>query len=200
MLPRRVASFRTCLRALPRNDERSMMASTSPRHPEEPAQRESRRTHHADPALASHEIAVRVYYEDTDAAGMVYHVNYLKFAERGRTEMLRSLGFGQRVLREGSGVGFAVRRCLIDYLAAARLDDALTVETRIAEVGSATLSLCQSIRRDGAILATLDVLVACIGREGRPRRVPAALRAVLAGTVLTGSAFSSTTPIVQKTP
>jgi len=126
-----------------------------------------------------HRLAVRVYYEDTDAAGIVYHANYLRFAERGRTEMLRSLGFGQRRLRQEEGVGFAVRRCRADYLAPARLDDALTVETRVAAIGAATLNLEQQIRRDDVTVAALDVLVACLGRDGRPRRLPPALRAAM---------------------
>ncbi len=126
-----------------------------------------------------HEIAVRVYYEDTDAAGMVYHANYFRFAERGRTEMLRHFGFGQRRLRAESGIGFAVRRCNADYRAPARLDDALTVATWVAEIGAATLKLRQEIRRDGDLLAVLDVVVACIGPDGRPRRLPPELRAAL---------------------
>jgi acyl-CoA thioester hydrolase len=138
----------------------------------------SRREYSA-PALATGEIQVRVYYEDTDAAGMVYHANYLRFAERGRTEMLRRIGFGQRRLREESGVGFAVRRCAVDYRAPARLDDALTVETRVVDAGAATLTMRQEIRRDSEIIVAVDVLVACIGREGRPRRLPIALRRAL---------------------
>jgi acyl-CoA thioester hydrolase len=128
---------------------------------------------------ASHEFPLRVYYEDTDAAGMVYHANYLKFAERGRSEMLRSLGFPHRKLGGEDGVGFAVRRCTIDYLAPARLEDALTVVTTLTDIGAATLKARQEIRRDGELLADLDILVACIGRDGRPRRLPSALRAAL---------------------
>jgi acyl-CoA thioester hydrolase len=130
-------------------------------------------------ALA-HSLPLRVYYEDTDAAGMVYHANYLKFAERGRSEMLRSLGFPHHRLREEDGVGFAVRRCSVEFRAPARLEDALTVDTRLIDVGAATLEAHQQICRDGAVLVDLDVLVACIGRDGRPRRLPGALRAVLA--------------------
>jgi acyl-CoA thioester hydrolase len=129
-------------------------------------------------ALA-HTLPLRVYYEDTDAAGIVYHANYLKFAERGRTEMLRSLGFGHRRLGQESGVGFAVRRCLVDYLAPARLEDALVVDTTLADIGAATLQVRQQIRRGGELLADLDILVACIGSDGRPRRLPSALREVL---------------------
>ena len=129
----------------------------------------------------AHSLPLRVYYEDTDAAGMVYHANYLKFAERGRSEMLRSLGFPHRKLGAEDGVGFAVRRCLVDYLAPARLEDALTVDTTLAEIGAATLSVRQQIRRGSELLADLDILVACVGRDGRPRRLPSALRAVLTG-------------------
>jgi acyl-CoA thioester hydrolase len=127
----------------------------------------------------AHSLPLRVYYEDTDAAGMVYHANYLKFAERGRSEMLRSLGFPHRKLRAEEGVGFAVRRCLVDYLAPARLEDALVVETTLTDIGAATLQVRQQIRRDGELLADLDILVACIGRDGRPRRLPSVLRAIL---------------------
>jgi acyl-CoA thioester hydrolase len=127
----------------------------------------------------SHSLPLRVYYEDTDAGGIVYHANYLKFAERGRSEMLRSLGFPHRKLRAEDGVGFAVRRCSIEYLAPARLEDALTVVTTLTGIGAATLSARQEIRRDGTLLVDIDMLVACIGRDGRPRRLPSALRAVL---------------------
>jgi acyl-CoA thioester hydrolase len=130
-------------------------------------------------AAMTHSLPLRVYYEDTDAAGMVYHANYLKFAERGRSEMLRSLGFGHRRLGAESGVGFTVRRCSVDYHAPARLEDALTVDTRLAGIGAATLSVHQQIRRDDEVLVDLDIIVACIGRNGRPRRLPSALRAVL---------------------
>jgi acyl-CoA thioester hydrolase len=128
----------------------------------------------------SHSFPLRVYYEDTDAAGMVYHANYLKFAERGRSEMLRSLGFPHRKLGAEHGVGFAVRRCAIEYLAPARLEDDLTVVTTLTGVGAATLQAKQQIRRDDRLLVDLDIVVACIGRDGRPRRIPVALRQVLA--------------------
>ena len=129
---------------------------------------------------ASYTLSLRVYYEDTDAAGMVYHANYLKYAERGRSEMLRGLGFPHRRLGAEEGVGFAVRRAAIEYLAPARLEDALTVVTTLTGIGAATLSARQEIRREGELLADIDILVACIGRDGRPRRLPSALRAALA--------------------
>ena len=158
------------------------MAPSIPPHPEVPRAARPRRTHSADPALIAHSFPLRVYYEDTDAAGMVYHANYLKFAERGRSEMLRSLGFPHRKLGAENGVGFAVRRCSVDYLAPARLEDALTVDTVLTAIGGATLTVNQQIRRDGELLADLDILVACIGRDGRPRRLPSALRAVLSSS------------------
>ena len=129
----------------------------------------------------SYSFPLRVYYEDTDAAGMVYHANYLKFAERGRSEMLRSLGFPHQRLRAEDGVGFAVRRCSVEFRAPARLEDALTVDTRLVDVGAATLKAHQQICRADQVLVDMDILVACVGRDGRPRRLPRALRAVLAG-------------------
>ena len=102
----------------------------------------------AGPAPA-HALTLRVYYEDTDAGGLVYHANYLKFAERARTEMLRSLGFSQRRLGEAEGLGLAVRRCRAEFLAPARLDDALCVETRLTALGAASVALAQTIAREG---------------------------------------------------
>ena len=140
---------------------------------------------------------LRVYYEDTDAAGIVYYANYLKFAERGRTEMMRALGFEHSGILRDTGIAFIVRRLSADYRAAAYLDDALTVETTVQSIGAATLQLDQQIRRDGDTLVVLDVLVACVGRDGRPRRLPSGLRAALAGH---GELSASGPPIVQKTP
>jgi len=148
-------------------------------------------------ARLTHTMPLRVYYEDTDAAGIVYYANYLKFAERGRTEMMRALGFEHSRMHRETGIAFAVRRLSADYRAAARLDDALTVETRVEAIGAATISLDQQICRDGDTLVALDVLVACVGREGRPCRLPRGLRAALA---CDGQLPASGPPIVQKTP
>jgi acyl-CoA thioester hydrolase len=148
----------------------------------------------ASPCLA-HSMQLRVYYEDTDAAGIVYYANYLKFAERGRTEMMRTLGFAHTAIATESGTVFTVRRLAADYRRPARLDDALAIDTRVVEIGAATLRLDQQVRRDGAVLVALDVLLACVGRDGRPRRIPPELRAALCAeqSFLTPS-------IVQKTP
>jgi len=122
-----------------------------------------------------HVVRLRVYYEDTDAGGVVYHANYLKFAERGRTELLRTLGGDHRALFDAHGILLQVRRCAIDYRRPARLDDTIDVATRVAELRGASVRLDQQIRRDGEVLADLDVSIVCTGADGRPKRLPAAL-------------------------
>lgn len=127
----------------------------------------------------AHLFPVRVYWEDTDAGGLVYHANYLKFAERARTEMLRTLGFSQERLRGDSGIVLVVRRSAVDFLAPARLDDDLIVATRLAGQAGATLDLDQEVRRDGMPLVRLSSRIACLGPSGRPTRLPSQLRAAL---------------------
>jgi acyl-CoA thioester hydrolase len=122
---------------------------------------------------------VRVYYEDTDAGGVVYYANYLKFAERARTELMRTAGSTHRAMLEFNGVSFAVSRCEVDYLRAARLDDLLEVETQITGVGGATLNAIQLVKRDGEELVRIRVRLACVGEAGRAARMPAAVRAAL---------------------
>jgi acyl-CoA thioester hydrolase len=148
------------------------------------------------PSGMTHTMPLRVYYEDTDRAGIVYYANYLKFAERGRTEMMRTLGFAHSRIQAESGTIFTVRRLSADYRSPARLDDWLCVATRIVEIGAATLTLDQEIRRDGRVLVALDVLVACVGHDGRPRRVPVGLRAALGALAQSPTSRA----IVQKTP
>jgi acyl-CoA thioester hydrolase len=144
----------------------------------------------------THSMTLRVYYEDTDAAGIVYYANYLKFVERGRTEMMRALGFAHSGIAAETGTLFTVRRLTADYRQPARLDDLLSVETRIVEIGGATLLLDQSVCRDGAVLVAVEVLVACVGQDGRPRRIPAGLREALASR----DHFTVPPSSVQKTP
>ncbi|MFD2232924.1 YbgC/FadM family acyl-CoA thioesterase [Phaeospirillum tilakii] len=124
-----------------------------------------------------HRHPVRVYFEDTDAGGIVYHSCYLNFAERARTEMVRELGISQQALLE-TGTAFAVRRAALDYLRPARLDDLLVVESEVRSVGGATIEMGQTIRRDGdgTELVRLDVRLGYITLSGRPARLPAALR------------------------
>ncbi|MBM3534965.1 MAG: tol-pal system-associated acyl-CoA thioesterase [Alphaproteobacteria bacterium] len=135
---------------------------------------------------SSHCFAIRVYYEDTDAAGMVYHSNYLKYAERARTEWLRDLGVQQRQWREDTGLGFAVTRCEIDFRRPARLDDVLNVATRVIEVGGASLVAEQIIRREADEVARLRLIVACIDGHGRPARLPKNLRTAMSAATARG--------------
>jgi acyl-CoA thioester hydrolase len=128
---------------------------------------------------AGHLLVVRVYYEDTDFSGRVYHASYLRFLERGRTEWLRAQGFEQRELAVGAAMVFAVRRIEIDYLRAALMDDLLTVETRLAAVGGATVHFRQSIFRGEECLVGAEVLVAALS-NGRPVRISKEMRARLA--------------------
>lgn len=122
---------------------------------------------------------VRVYFEDTDAGGVVYHANYLRFAERARTELIRGLGFAHPELMQKEGAAFAVRQCSADYLRPAHLDDLLTVHTRLTDIGGATLTATQVVRRDGEDLVRLDVRLAYMTAAGRPKRLPRAIREAL---------------------
>lgn len=126
-----------------------------------------------------HVLPVRVYYEDTDAAGIAYYANYLKFAERARTEMLRLAGIQQSEVRRQYGVAFAVRDCKVDYCQPARLDDLVEVRSRLTGLRGASAEMAQEISRDGDVLVRLDLRIACIGPDARPARFPATLRAAL---------------------
>ena len=124
----------------------------------------------------AHSISVRVYYEDTDFSGVVYHASYLRFMERGRTELIRALGIEQRELFDGDqALGFAVRRMTIDFVRPAVMDDLLTVETRPTLARGATMELDQRILRGEEVLITAQVKVACVG-GGKARRIPGVLR------------------------
>jgi acyl-CoA thioester hydrolase len=119
-----------------------------------------------------HRIRLRVYYEDTDAAGVVYHAAYLEFAERARTEMLRCLGLDHTGLRARFGLAFTVRRCAIEYRAPARLDDLLEIETRVVRLGGASIDLEQRVLREAQLLTRLDVRLALLGTDLRVARLP----------------------------
>ena len=128
---------------------------------------------------APHVTDIRVYYEDTDAGGIVYYANYLKFAERGRTEFLRDLGFGHRDLQASDGLGFVVRRCVVDYRKPAKLDDALSVESDLLAVSGARFEMAQRVLRNATILCELTVTLGCVDASGRPVRLPQSVRAAL---------------------
>ena len=130
-------------------------------------------------AMTAHRQAIRVYFEDTDAAGIVYYANYLKFAERARTDMLRDLGISHAGMMTRDGLVLVVRRCEIDYLKPAKLDDMLTIETEMGKMGGASVDLRQRVLRGAELLADLKVLVVCVGKDGRPTRIPDYVRGAL---------------------
>ena len=127
----------------------------------------------------THHHAVRVYYEDTDAGGVVYHARYLAFAERARTEALRNLGAPHAELARDHGLAFVVRRAEMDYLRPARLDDVLDVVTGPWVSGGARVTVAQRIERSGQPLVTLRIMLAAVGTDGRPARIPARWLAAL---------------------
>jgi acyl-CoA thioester hydrolase len=123
----------------------------------------------------THRFALRVYYEDTDLAGVVYYANYLKFIERGRSEWVRDMGVDQVALKAG-GTVFAVRRVVADYLAPAKYDDQLVVQTDVQKIGGASLSLVQTVWRADTLLFSAVVVIVAIGADGKPVRLPANIR------------------------
>ncbi len=129
-----------------------------------------------------HLFACRVYYEDTDLAGIVYYANYLKFIERGRSEWVRALGIDQARLRAEGGIVFAVRRIEADYLRPARFDDLLQIETTCLSVGGARIELRQEVRLGAETLFTALVTLVCLTANGQPSRLPPDLRLRLAPT------------------
>ena len=129
----------------------------------------------------THRLTIRVYYEDTDLAGVVYYANYLRFIERARTEALRDLGIDQAALKRDRGLVFVVRRLTIDYLAPARFDDLLEVRTRITRLRGASIEMAQEVWRGETCLSRAALSVACIDAAGRPRRLPGEVRDRLGG-------------------
>jgi acyl-CoA thioester hydrolase len=123
-----------------------------------------------------HEFALRVYYEDTDLAGIVYYANYFRFIERARTEWVRTLGIDQGQLKAEAGIVFAVRRVEADYLRPARFDDELTVITRPQAATGARVVLEQDVMRGGERLFAAAVTLVCLTETGQPARIPAELR------------------------
>jgi acyl-CoA thioester hydrolase len=120
-----------------------------------------------------HRWSFRVYYEDTDAGGVVYHANYLRYAERGRTEALRDAGIPHADLVERFGLMFMVHRAEIDYVRPAVLDDLLVIETETTDVGGATVLLRQTVRGPNGVCATLRIKLACVRIGGnKPARIP----------------------------
>lgn len=127
---------------------------------------------------SAHHFALRVYFEDTDTGGVVYHANYLRFMERARSDMLACAGIDQRGALDGGEGVYAVTHMDIRFVRPARLGDALVVESRVARVGAATCAIQQRVRRDHEELARADVTVAFLAPDGRPRRQPKAWVAI----------------------
>ncbi len=126
-----------------------------------------------------HRFDLRVYYEDTDLAGIVYYANYLKFIERARSEWVRGCGIDQKALKAEQGIVFAVRRVEADYLAPAVFDDVLTVETALEKLTGARIVLKQTVMRGAERLFDSAVTLVILTAEGRPARLPAEIRAKL---------------------
>ncbi|UWQ52944.1 tol-pal system-associated acyl-CoA thioesterase [Leisingera caerulea] len=124
-----------------------------------------------------HEFPVRVYYEDTDMGGIVYHANYLRFIERARSDWVRGIGVDQNAMRE-SGLIYVVRRIEADYLAPANFDEELLVTTSMQNVTPARMVLSQEVTRDGKPLFRAQVTIVCITTGGKPARLPAEIRAL----------------------
>ena len=127
-----------------------------------------------------HHLTLRVYYEDTDLAGVVYYANYLRFIERGRSEALRDLGIDQIALKRDQGLVFVVRRLTIDYHAPARFDDLIEVRTQVVRLRGASVDMVQKVWREGTMLVGAAVTIACMDCDGRPQRLPGEVRAALA--------------------
>ncbi|MCR9085195.1 MAG: tol-pal system-associated acyl-CoA thioesterase [Rhodobacteraceae bacterium] len=130
-----------------------------------------------------HRFETRVYYEDTDLAGIVYYANYLRYIERARTEFVRTLGIDQTALRDEAGIVFAVRRVEADYLTPACFDDELVITTAPTAVSGARLTLHQQVLRGEVLNFDALVTLAALRRDGRPARLPADLRAQLTALV-----------------
>ena len=123
-------------------------------------------------SILTHKNNVRVYYEDTDAGGVVYHANYLKYAERSRTEMLRKYKIEQEVLKNNYSIRFIVKDLFIEYYKASILDDYLTIKSLIIKISSAKIKMEQEIYRKNTLLAKINITLGSINLEGKPSRLP----------------------------
>lgn len=133
-----------------------------------------------------HHFPIRIYYEDTDIAGIVYYANYLKFIERARSEWLRALGVDQGALQR-LGFVFAVRRVEADYLSPARFDDLLTVQSQLLGLTAARINLTQIVTRGDAVLFRAQVTLACLAQSGRPARIPPEVATLLQPPEIAGN-------------
>ncbi|WP_209505516.1 MULTISPECIES: tol-pal system-associated acyl-CoA thioesterase [unclassified Ruegeria] len=125
-----------------------------------------------------HTYPIRVYYEDTDMGGVVYHANYLRYIERARSDWVRNLGNDQNAMRD-EGIVWVVRRVEAEYLAPARFDDELIVETEVTEISGVRLTMAQLVRRGETEIFRASVTAVCINKAGKPIRLPAEIRALM---------------------
>ncbi len=130
----------------------------------------------ADFTNGSHHVSYRIYYEDTDAAGVVYYANYLKYAERARTEALRTMGINQSELLKNENIGFVVRRVEADYLSPARLDDVVTVETALHSMGAARFTMHQMLKKDDQLLVDMIVEIVAVNGAFKPTAIDKTLK------------------------
>ena len=131
--------------------------------------------------MADHQLKARVYFEDTDAGGIAYYASYLRFAERGRTEMMREAGFEHAKLFKETGICFAVVSMQIDYNAPARLDDLLVVRSKVTKRGGASMEMQQDIVSGERLLVKMKVTLVCINRKFKAVRLPAKIREIFEG-------------------
>lgn len=124
----------------------------------------------------THSVDYRVYYEDTDAVGIMYHANYICFCERGRSEMLRDVGLPASEIFKKLGIGFVIRHIDCDFLKMAKLDDLLTVHTQVLAMKNSSFVMRQSISCQNSPVFKMDVSVVCVDTEGKPTRAPEGLR------------------------
>ena len=124
-----------------------------------------------------HTIDYRVYYEDTDAMGIVYHANYISFCERGRSELLRDVGYPTSDIKEKLGIGFVIRHLDANYLKMVVLDSLLTVETTVKSMKNTSFVMEQAITCQNSVVFTMDITIVCVDMGGKPVRIPDALRA-----------------------
>ena len=123
-----------------------------------------------------HDFPVRIYYDDTDAGGVVYYANYMKFAERARTEYMRSLGFENSKIRQDFGIIIVVKSVEADYLSPARLDDLLTIQTRLLSVKNTSFVMEQKAFKSESCIFDMTIVLVCVNEDGRPTKMPDVLK------------------------
>lgn len=127
--------------------------------------------------MAAHDYPVRIYYDDTDAGGVVYHANYLKLCERARTESLRAMGFENSQIRTEYGAIIVVKSLEAEYLSPSKLDDLLTIQTRILSIKNTSFVMEQKAIRNNVCIFSMNVVLVFVNEEGRPTKIPDAVKA-----------------------